>query len=65
MANPQPDTQQLLEYMRRQGAAIPGEAKETVYFFDGDFRTWAQVERRAQLNMAMARVTAQPSVSSR
>ena len=65
MANPQPDSQQLLEYMRRQGAAIPGKANEPVYFFDGDFRTWAQVERRAQLNMAMARAAAQPWVSSR
>ncbi len=31
-----------------------GRRVEPVFFFDGDFRTWAQVEHRAKLNMAIA-----------
>ena len=27
---------------------------EPVFFFDGGFRTWGQVEQRAQLNKAIA-----------
>ncbi len=29
-------------------------ANQPVFFFDGDFRTWGQVEQRAQLNRAFA-----------
>ena len=29
-----------------------------VFFFDGDFRTWNQVEQRAQLNRAIATLIA-------
>ncbi len=29
-------------------------AHQPVFFFDGDFRTWAQAEQRAQLNRAIA-----------
>jgi hypothetical protein len=28
--------------------------EQPVFFFDGDFRTWDQVARRAQINMAFA-----------
>ena len=29
-------------------------ATTPIFFYDGDFRTWKQVERRAQLNKAIA-----------
>ena len=31
-----------------------GLASQQVVFFDGDFRTWRQVEQRAQLNRGIA-----------
>ena len=36
------------------GAAGVNPGPEPVFFFDGDFRTWAQVQQRAQLNRAIA-----------
>ena len=36
----------------------PGE--QPVFFYDGDFRTLAQVERRVQLNTAIAAYVARP-----
>lgn len=38
----------------RRGAAAPAPGDQPIFFFDGDFRTWAQVERRARLNRAIA-----------
>ena len=38
----------------RNGVAIADTEREPVFFFDGDFRTWAQVQQRAQLNKAIA-----------
>ncbi len=32
--------------------AVPGA--EPIFFFDGDFRSWAQAEQRARLNSAIA-----------
>ncbi len=32
-------------------ALNPG--RQPIFFFDGDFRTWDQVQRRAQLNRAI------------
>ena len=29
------------------------KGKQPIYFFDGDFRIWEQVERRAMLNWAV------------
>ena len=38
----------------RNGVAIADTESEPIFFFDGDFRTWAQVQQRAQLNKAIA-----------
>ena len=38
----------------RQAETVLNPSSEPVFFFDGDFRTWAQVEKRAQLNRAIA-----------
>ena len=35
-----------------QAALAPGD--QPIFFFDGGFRTWAEVEGRAQLNLAIA-----------
>ena len=37
-----------------QSGTADNPGSEPVFFFDGDFRTWGQVERRAQLNKAIA-----------
>ena len=37
-----------------QAAAVQLLESQPVFFFDGDFRTWSQVERRARLNSAIA-----------
>jgi len=39
----------------RQGRAVPpNPANQPIFFFDGEFRTWGQVEQRARLNRAIA-----------
>ena len=38
----------------RQTGMVLNPSSEPVFFFDGDFRTWAQLERRAKLNRAIA-----------
>lgn len=38
----------------RQTGTVLNPSSEPVFFFDGDFRTLAQVELRAQLNRAIA-----------
>lgn len=52
-------TQQTLKSDRRSGLTHQpiGISQQPVFFYDGDFRTWAQVEHRAQLNQAIARMT--------
>ena len=37
-------------------------SQQPVFFYDGDFRTWAQDEHRAQLNQTISRMitTARP-----
>ncbi len=42
------------ERIRRSEAATPRPSDQPVFFFDGEFRTWGQVEQRAQLNRALA-----------
>ena len=39
-------------------ARRPGQ--QPVFFYDGDFRTWPQMERRVQLNTAIAAYVARP-----
>ena len=39
-------------------ARRPGQPQ--VFFYDGDFRTWPQLERRVQLNTAIAAYVARP-----
>ena len=39
-------------------ARRPGQLP--VFFYDGDFRTWPQLERRVQLNTAIAAYIARP-----
>ena len=34
--------------------------QQPVFFYDGDFRTWPQVERRARLNAAIAAYVTRP-----
>ena len=38
----------------RSGMAINNPGNEPIFFFDGDFRTWTQVQQRVQLNKAIA-----------
>ena len=42
--------------LRRREALIRKETSEPVFFFDGDFRTWGQVQFRAQLKLALAQM---------
>ncbi|MCI0437906.1 MAG: hypothetical protein L0177_02105 [Chloroflexi bacterium] len=37
-------------------------SSEPIFFFDGDFRTWGQVEQRARLNSAIASYIARRSM---
>ena len=52
-------TQHTLQGERRASptnqTSSPGQ--QPVFFYDGGFRTWAQVEHRAQLNQTIARMT--------
>ncbi|MDP6452822.1 MAG: hypothetical protein QF898_05890 [SAR202 cluster bacterium] len=49
-------TQQQLQSQRR--ASMTGQpTNQPMFFYDGNFRTWAQVEHRAQLNQTIARMT--------
>ena len=43
--------------LRRREALIRKEASEPVFFFEGDFRTWRQVQFRTQLNLALAQMS--------
>lgn len=47
-------THRWAERIGRSGAVTPNPSDQPVFFFDGEFRTWGQVERRAQLNRAIA-----------
>ena len=51
-------TQHTLQSQRRADLTDqpPGSNQQPVFFYDGDFRTWAQVEHRAQLNQTIARM---------
>ena len=40
--------------LRQREAVAQRPGSQAVFFFDGDFRTWGQVQLRAQLNMAFA-----------
>ena len=42
------------EQIDRREAAPERPAGQPIFFFDGDFRTWGQVQQRAQLNLAFA-----------
>ena len=51
-------TQQIQKTSRwsesaREGRASQTDASQPIFFFDGDFRTWGQVEQRARVNQAI------------
>ena len=43
-------------------ASAASPANTPIFFYDGDFRTWTQIEQRAQLNMAIASIVSKNSV---
>ena len=43
---------------RRMGGATLASGNQPIFYFDGAFRTWAQVEQRAHLKRAIATVLA-------
>ena len=47
----------------RGDEASPRGANEQIFFFDGDFRTWGQVEQRALVNVAIAVELSRPRSS--
>ncbi len=47
-------THRWAERISRREAAAPNQGDQPVFFFDGEFRTWGQVEQRAQLKRAIA-----------
>ena len=52
-------TQQLqttyggLEPLQERNAMVSRSGSQPIFFFDGDFRTWGQVQQRSQLNAAL------------
>ena len=51
------DTHECQEQPCRRETAPIGIGSQPIFFFQGDFRTWAQVEARARLQMALAAQT--------
>ena len=51
-------TQHTLQIQRRTSptSQTSSASQQPMFFYDGDFRTWAQVEHRAQLNQTIARM---------
>ena len=47
-------THRWAETVLQGRASTPNPANQPIFFFDGEFRTWGQVEQRAQLNRAIA-----------
>ena len=47
-------THECQERPCRHEAAPISVGSQPIFFFQGDFRTWAQVEARARLQMALA-----------
>ena len=47
--------QECQEQPSRQETVMIRESSQLIFFFQGDFRTWAQVEARARLQMALER----------
>lgn len=47
-------THRWAEQVRQGQGAFVSSSSQPVFFFDGGFRTWAQVEHRAMLNKALA-----------
>ena len=47
-------THRWAETVLQGRASTPHPANQPIFFFDGEFRTWGQVEQRAQLNRAIA-----------
>ena len=47
-------THRWAETVRQGRGSAPNAANQPIFFFDGEFRTWGQVEQRAQLNRAIA-----------
>ena len=47
-------THRWAERVRQGRGPTPNAANQPMFFFDGEFRTWGQVEQRAQLNRAIA-----------
>ena len=46
-------THHWAEGVRQGNASKPDAAHQPIFFFDGDFRTWGQVEQRVRLNRAI------------
>ena len=47
-------THRWAETVLQGRTSTPNAANQPIFFFDGDFRTWGQMEQRAQLNRAIA-----------
>ena len=47
-------THHWAEELRRREEEAQKPRGEAVFFFDGEFRTWEQVQMRSQINMAVA-----------
>ena len=47
-------THRWTERVLQGRASTPDAANQPIFFFDGEFRTWGQVEQRAQLNRVIA-----------
>ena len=48
------DTYYRIGVVRSPEPALPRPNSQPVFFFDGEFRTWAQVQQRAQVIKGMA-----------
>ena len=46
-------THRWAETVRQGRGSTPNPGNQPIFFFDGEFRTWGQVEQRAQLNRAI------------
>ena len=54
MMQPIRKTHRWADDIRGREALVRREISEPVFFFDGDFRTWGQVQFRAQPNLALS-----------
>ena len=52
------EVRQVIWKGNRMDRAALAPGNQPIFFFDGGFKTWAEVERRAQLNWAIATLLA-------